>query len=78
VIYQIPVFYDTSLFPSVIYTNAVSSLGIPIHFHSIEVSEKIVSISQINQLTGTAASHNHAIINGVVEEVLGHTHSIIL
>jgi hypothetical protein len=77
-IYQIPITYDTSLFPSTIMTSISSSLGIPLHQHIIVISEKITSTSQINQLTGTIAGHNHAILEGNLETVLGHSHTIML
>jgi len=78
ILYQVKVFDDTSMFPGVIYTSIESSLGIPPHSHQLEISEKITSISQINQLTGVAAGHNHIIENGSVIETLGHSHTILL
>ena len=77
-IYSVPVTYDTSLFPNKIMTTISSSLGIPPHQHVIVINEKITSVSQINQITGTVAGHNHTIRNGVVVDAVGHTHSIIL
>jgi len=77
-IYQIRVFRDSSMFPSKLMTSLGSVPGIPPHTHSITVSEKITSISQINQTTAVAQGHNHSIVNGVVMEALGHTHTIIL
>src|SRR5258708_6515106 len=78
ILYQVKVFRDTSMFPSVIYTSIESSLGIPPHSHQLEISEKITSISQINKLTCVAAGHNHIIENGSVIETLGHSHTILL
>ena len=78
VIYQVPVFYDTSLFPTQISTSVVSSLGLPSHSHVVQVSDKIVSINQINAVSGKSAGHSHAILNGVVQTILGHSHSLIL
>lgn len=79
VLYMVPVFRDTSMFPNTIYTGISSSLGIPPHTHSIQINEKVVSVSQINQITGMAAGHSHTIQNGVMlDEGLGHTHTIIL
>lgn len=78
-IYQVRVFRDTSTMPSIVYTSISSSLGIPPHTHSIVISEKIVSISQINEITGTAAGHSHVIENGVfIDAGLGHTHTVII
>jgi intein/homing endonuclease len=78
VLYMVPCFRDTSMFPSTIYTSVSSSLGIPPHSHAIQINEKIVSVSQINQLTSVAAGHNHAVQNGVVLNAAGHSHTIIL
>lgn len=76
--YQIRTFRDTSNFPAKLNTGLASSLGIPVHTHQIVISEKITSVSQINQTTAVAQGHNHPIVNGVVMEVLGHTHTIII
>jgi hypothetical protein len=48
------------------------------HIHTLTMSNNITTISQINQTTDLAEGHNHYIINGVLSETLGHTHSIIL
>jgi len=77
-IYQIRIFRDSSMFPSKLNTSISFVPGIPPHTHEIVISEKILSVSQINQTTAVSASHNHPIINGVVMEVLGHSHTIIL
>jgi hypothetical protein len=77
--YQIRVFRDTSMFPSKLNTTIGMVVGkIPPHTHQIVVNEGITSLTQINQTTAVAQGHNHPIIDGVVMEVLGHTHSIIL
>jgi hypothetical protein len=52
--------------------------GIPPHIHTVVVNEHTVAVNQINQMTGKMEGHNHPVINGVVQEVLGHTHTIIL
>lgn len=79
VIYMVPVFRDTSDFPTSITTSISSSLGIPPHSHTIQINEKIISVSQINEITGVAAGHSHTVQNGVIlDEGLGHTHTIIL
>lgn len=80
-IYQVPMFGNTATMPTTLTTSIgmVSGPGgIPPHMHEIVISENIVSLVQINQMTGIAADHNHAIIDGTVIESLGHTHSIIL
>jgi hypothetical protein len=73
---------DTSTMP----TNVSTSIGllagpnetaIP-HAHNIVINEGIVALSQINQTTSVVEGHNHPIVNGVVQEVLGHSHTIVL
>lgn len=76
--YQIRVFSDSSMFPSKLNTSIGFVPGIPPHTHEIVISEKITSVNQINQTTAVSQGHNHPIVNGVVMEVLGHTHTIIL
>jgi hypothetical protein len=76
--YQIRVFRDTSDFPETLNTSLGFAVGLPPHSHTIQVNEKILSVSQINQTTGLAMGHNHEVVDGIVQEVLGHTHTIIL
>lgn len=78
-IYQVKTQGDTSMFPTTIYTSVSSSLGIPPHVHTVRIDERILSVSQINQITGESAGHSHTIENGVVLTAgLGHTHTITL
>ena len=77
-IYQIRVITDTSMFPSKLNTTIGMALNIPPHTHEIVVNEKVMSVNQINQTTAVMQGHNHQIVNGVVQPVLGHTHTIIL
>ncbi len=77
-IYQFPITYDTSNFPSSIPTSVASSIGIPPHFHTIVISEKITSISQINQVTSVTAGHSHVVRDGIVLPERLHNHIITL
>lgn len=76
--YQIRIFRDTSLFPSKLNTSLGMTSNIPPHTHEIVINEKITAVNQINQTTAVMQGHNHPIVSGVVQEVLGHTHTIIL
>jgi hypothetical protein len=77
--YQIRIFRDTSDFPQTLNTSLGSAPGaLPPHSHAVVVSEKVLSVSQINQTTGISQGHNHVIVNGVVQAILGHTHAILL
>lgn len=48
------------------------------HTHELVINEGIVSLSQINQITSVSASHSHSVIDGVIQEAFGHSHSIVL
>lgn len=76
--YQIKVFRNTSTIPSSINTSISSGPGIPPHVHSIRISENITNLNQINQITSVEAGHSHIVQNGVVIDVLDHTHTIII
>lgn len=73
---------DTSTMP----VNLSTSIGllsgtngafIP-HSHNVVINEGIVALSQVNQTTSVVEGHNHPIVNGSVQEVLGHSHTIVL
>lgn len=77
--YQIRIFRNTSDFPNTLSTSIGMAAGaIPPHSHTIVVNEKVLAVSQLNQTTGISQGHSHPIVNGVVMEVLGHTHQIII
>lgn len=76
--YQIRVFRNTEFFPQTLSTTSASTTGIPSHTHSIVVNENTTSLIQINQTTGFSQGHSHDVINGIVQNRLGHTHTIII
>lgn len=77
-VYQIPVFRNTSKLPSKIYTSIASGPEILPHRHIITINENVVTVEDINQTTGIAASHSHFVRAGTLEETLGHSHTIII
>ncbi len=78
-IVQFKAIYDTSFLPQEVTTSIGMVAGsIPPHTHAIVINEGIVSLAQINQTTSISQGHNHEVINGIVQEILGHSHSIIL
>jgi hypothetical protein len=77
-IYQWRAIRDTSKFPYKINTSLGILRNYGPHLHTIVLNENVFSINDINQTTSVMAGHNHPIINGIVQEVLGHTHDIIL
>lgn len=80
-IYQVRAFRDTAMFPQELLTGVGSVPGpggIPPHMHRIVINENTLSLAQINQETSIIQGHTHPIINGVVQEALGHTHDIVL
>ena len=81
-IYMFRSIRDTSTMPVTLATTIGLMAGpnntfLP-HSHNIVINEGIVSLSQINQTTSIAEGHNHPIVDGVIQEMLSHTHSIIL
>ena len=76
--YQIPVNYNTEFIPAVVATGLGSTTGIPPHSHTINISSNVKNLGQINQLTSVEYGHNHVVRGGVVQEILGHSHEIIL
>lgn len=80
-IYQWKYIADTSTMPQVLTTTigmVPGPGGIPPHTHTIVINESIISLDQINQTTSVSEGHNHEVINGVVRNVLGHDHEILL
>lgn len=82
--YKFNVFSNTATIPTLISTSigSLSGLILP-HTHSITINEGIVNLNQINVVTSyTGANitqyHSHNIVNGIVQESLGHTHTLIL
>jgi len=75
---------DTSTIPRVITTDigfVPGPGGIAPHTHNLVVNENILSLVQINQTTSVnppvgQGAHNHPIVNGVIQTVLGHSHNI--
>jgi hypothetical protein len=73
---------DTSTLPTTVTTSIGMMPGpggttLP-HTHEIVVNEDVVALSQVNQTTSVSEGHNHEVRNGVVQEQLGHTHTIII
>jgi hypothetical protein len=80
-VYQWRAIRDTSTIPTNLNTSmggVAGPGGIPPHMHAIVVNEGITMLSQVNQTTSVVQGHNHPIVNGIVTEVLGHTHTIML
>lgn len=77
-VYQFRTIRDTSMYPEKINTGMAVLRGSGPHYHVITVNENITSLSQINSTTSTVMGHNHAIIAGVCQETLSHTHEITL
>jgi hypothetical protein len=80
-IYQVRAIHDTATMPEELSTSIgmVSGPGgIPPHIHMIKINENITVVDQVNQTTSLMQGHNHPVVSGVVQEVLGHTHTIVL
>lgn len=76
--YQWRAFRDTSTQPETLTTGIGFSDNVTPHIHNIVINEDVVSLAQINQTTSVSNGHNHPVIDGVVQEIMGHSHSIIL
>ncbi len=83
-VYKFDIFKDTSDFPAMLTTGIgmVPGLILP-HTHTVEISEKILTVNQIQWNTSYTGAipeqaHSHQIINGIVQESLGHTHTLVL
>jgi hypothetical protein len=79
--YQVRAIRDTSMFPHELLTGigmVAGPGGILPHMHRVVVNEHVLTVGQINQMTSVDQGHNHTVINGIVQNVLGHTHTIIL
>lgn len=77
--YQIRAFRNTAMFPAKLSTSIGMTMpGIPPHIHTIVINENTLSLTQINQTTDVIQGHSHPITNGIIQEVLGHNHSIII
>lgn len=78
IIYQWRAIRDTSFFPEKVNTSISTLRGYGPHLHEVTINEDITSLSQINSTTSVVAGHNHPIINGILQEVLGHSHTITI
>ena len=78
IIYQWRAFKEVT--NTIITLNTTPSIlrGYGPHMHTVIVRGDVTSINSINATTSLMASHEHPIINGACQEVLGHTHNIIL
>jgi len=78
IIYQYRTIRDASKLPTILNTSVSNLVGHGPHLHNIVINENITMLTQVNQTTSVNFGHSHYIINGEVQEVLGHTHTIVL
>jgi hypothetical protein len=81
-IYQWHSFRNTAARPETISTSigllaGPNGTSIP-HMHTVVINENIMAVSQINQTTSMSNGHTHQVISGIIQEAVGHQHSIIL
>lgn len=74
-IYQFPILRDTSPYPGNATTSSNFAPGIISHNHSIIVPDG-TSLITYTGATLVSQNHNHIIFNGVVQNILGHTHTL--
>lgn len=75
IIYQFPVVRDVSPTPGTLTTTLTAAPGIVAHSHQIVVLQG-TAIATLKAATQESEGHNHVIYNGIVQSVLGHTHTI--
>lgn len=75
IIYQFPVVRDTSPTPGTLTTTLTAAPGIVAHSHQIVVLQG-TAVATLKAATQESEGHNHVIYNGVIQPVLGHTHTI--
>lgn len=75
-VYQWRAIKSTSLYKGELNTGMSVLRGHGPHIHVVTINNFINTLEQINSTTSVVSGHNHPIINGVVQEMLGHTHSL--
>jgi hypothetical protein len=75
IIYQYPVVRTTVPYPETIQTSISSTTGIASHYHELVVPQG-VNLLNFKGATLEAEGHNHIIYNGVIQNVLNHTHTL--
>jgi len=73
--YQFPVVRDTSPTPGTLTTSTTVAPGLIAHSHQIIVPLG-TSLTTLKGATLESEGHNHVIFSGIVQAVLGHTHTI--
>jgi hypothetical protein len=77
IIYQFPALRDLSPRPGSAQTSPASAPGLVSHTHQFVIPDN-VNILTYKGATLVSEGHNHIIINGQVQSVLGHTHILPL
>lgn len=75
IMYQFPAVRDTRPIPGAISTSVNGTPGITAHSHQIVIPDG-ADLSTLRAATLISEGHNHIIISGVVQPVLGHTHTL--
>ena len=73
--YQFPVIRNTNPIPDALVTSVSSGPGLGPHSHQLVIKAG-TDLANLKVATLMAENHNHIIINGVVQSVLGHTHTL--
>lgn len=75
IIYQFPALRDASPQPGSLETSVSSAPGLSMHSHQLIIPDN-VNILTYKGATLVSEGHNHIIVNGSVQSVLGHTHNL--
>lgn len=75
IIYQMPVLRDARPQPGATSTSVSAGSGVNAHSHQV-ILPNGADVNKIKIATLVSEGHNHIIYNGVVQQVLGHTHTL--
>ena len=76
IIYQYLAQRDVSNYPLTRTTSVSSSRGIVQHNHTFIIKPGI-SLASYNGMTSRINGHSHVVTNGIIQSILGHTHTIL-
>jgi hypothetical protein len=74
--YQFPILRDASPQPATHVTSIETGSGLNAHSHQVIIPEGI-SLTKVRVATLMSEGHNHIIINGIVQNVIGHRHTLL-
>jgi hypothetical protein len=74
-IYQFPILRNASPQPGAVSTSVNSGAGLKAHSHQVIIPNGM-NLNKFRTATLISEGHNHIIMDGVIQNVLGHTHTL--